>query len=388
MSNVRIRFENAPVFYTNLDFITGKVILTLNKEENVSGIVVKLEGESVTRLLRPLQRGGQMDPRMQKQAVVLENHKILYRVQTVFPDGPVVGASFTLRAGIHEYPFRFKIPINTGCWDPNQQQIGPGGGFAGLGLSALQQSTYRHNKGILPPSLTGFPGEAEIRYYVKVTVQRPSLFKENRRVAVGFKFLPIEPPRPPLTANEIYARRPFSFQAGLAGYSRKQSFFKKNAPPLSDTAPQGEIDARLPNPAILTCNEVIPLRIILKKLNESPEQTFLMSLQVHLYGYTEVRAADVSRTEANTWVLASLSDLAIPIGSPNDKIRTESVVDDTLWQNITLPNTVAPSFHTCNLTRKYELEVKVGLGYGMPGRVQVRPQSSILLSVLYILTVF
>ena len=29
--------------------------------------------------------------------------------------------------------------------------------------------------------MTGFPGEAEIRYYVKVTVNRPSLFKENPR---------------------------------------------------------------------------------------------------------------------------------------------------------------------------------------------------------------
>jgi hypothetical protein len=219
--------------------------------------------------------------------------------------------------------------------------------------------------------LTGFPGEAEIRYYIKVTVQRPSLFKENRRSAIGFRFLPIEPPRPPKTANEVYARRPFAFTAGLANYAKKSSMFRKKSTQMSDTAPKGEIDARLPSPAILTCNEPLPLRIIYRKKNESAEIVFLMTLQVHLFGYTEVRALDVARTETSTWVLMSLTGLAIPLGSATDALGTESVVDKNLWNRIKLPNTVAPSFHTCNLSRRYELEVRVGLGYGVVGEIQV-----------------
>jgi hypothetical protein len=38
----------------------------------------------------------------------------------------------------------------------------------------------QHVKATLPPSIY-FPGEAEIRYYLKVTVNRPSLLKENPR---------------------------------------------------------------------------------------------------------------------------------------------------------------------------------------------------------------
>ena len=38
-----------------------------------------------------------------------------------------------------------------------------------------------HIKRPLPPSLTGFPGEAEIRYFVKVTAQRAAFYKENFR---------------------------------------------------------------------------------------------------------------------------------------------------------------------------------------------------------------
>jgi hypothetical protein len=39
----------------------------------------------------------------------------------------------------------------------------------------------RHVKQTLPPSLNGFPGEAEIRYFVKATVNRPQFYKENPR---------------------------------------------------------------------------------------------------------------------------------------------------------------------------------------------------------------
>jgi hypothetical protein len=377
--SVRIQLDNPHTFYTNLDFISGKIILNLTNDENISAIVVKLEGESRTVLMRPMgpQQQSQLYSRQnQRQGIAMENHKILYRVNQVFPTpdpstGAMMGGAYTLRAGQHEYPFRFKIPFNNGCSDPHSQQMGPGSGFGGFGLGGLQQLQYRHVKKTLPPSLTGFPGEAEIRYYVKVTVQRPSIFKENRRSAIGFKFMPIEQPRPDPTTNEAFARRPYVFQAGLASYAKKSNMFKKKPAQLSDTAPRGEVDARLPSPAILTCNEPIPLRLIVRKLNESPEHVFLLSLQVQLIGKTEIRAQDVTRTETSTWVLMSLNGLSMPIGLLSDKIRTETVVDSSLWDQIPLPNTVAPSFHTCNLSRRYELEVRVGLGYGVPGQIQV-----------------
>jgi hypothetical protein len=376
--SVRIQLDKPHSFYTNLDFISGRVILSLTSDDNVSAILVKLEGESRTVLMRPAGVQQNLNPALinrsrRDQGLAEENHKILYKVSQVFPNQkPGMGTpTYTLRTGQHEYPFRFKIPFNNGCSEPQSQQMGLGSGFGGLGLGGLQQLQYKHVKRTLPPSLTGFPGEAEIRYYIKVTVQRPSLFKENRRSAIGFKFMPIEPPRPPATTNEVYARRPFAFQAGLASAARKSSIFKKAPPRMSDIAPKGEVDARLPSPAILTCNEPLPLRLIIRKLNESPESVYLQSLQVHLLGSTEVRAQEVMRIETSTWVIMSLNGLGIPIGKPTDKVRTETVVDNSLWNQIPLPNTVAPSFQTCNISRKYELEVRVGLAYGTQGNIQV-----------------
>lgn len=378
--SVHIVLDNPHTFYTNLDFISGRIILSLTADENVSAITVKLEGESRTllaRALNPQQAYGPYARRDARQTIAMENHKILYRVKQVFPSlepgsSTSLGLAYTLRAGKHEYPFRFKMPFNNGCSDPHTQQVGQGSGFAGFGkaLGEFQQMQYKHVKRTLPPSLTGFPGEAEIRYYIKVTVQRPSLFKENRRSAIGFKFMPIEPPRPPHTSNEAFARRPYAFQT-IAGVAKKKGFFGKAPSKLSDTPPKGELDARLPSPPILTCNEPVPLRLLLRKTAESPEQVYLMALQVNLIGSTEVRAQDVKRTEISTWVLMSLGGLSLPIGKPDDALRTETLVDPDLWNQIPLPNTVAPSFSTCNLTRSYELEVQVTLAYGVPGDIQV-----------------
>ena len=45
----------------------------------------------------------------------------------------------------------------------------------------VARNTSNHVKKTLPPSLNGLPGEAEIVYFVKVTVQRPAFYKENFR---------------------------------------------------------------------------------------------------------------------------------------------------------------------------------------------------------------
>ena len=296
----------------------------------------------------------------------MENHKILYKVSQVFPDvsrpAPLV-PSYTLKAGIHEWRFSLKLPFNNSCCEPDLQPM-PNS----FNLNGLQQMQYRHVRKTLPPSLTGFPGMLEIRYYVKVTVQRPSLFKENRRSAIGFRFMPIEPPRPPepTVKNEVFAKRPYVFKAGSA-----KGHPSKTATPLSDTAPTGEVDCRLPSPPILTSNSPMPLRVIAKKTNQSAEHVFLNSLQVHLVGTTEIRAQGLMKLMTSVWSLMSLDELSMPLISPEDAIGAETLMDSKMWDQIPLPNTIAPSFVTCNVTRRYVLEVRVGLVHGHPGSLQV-----------------
>lgn len=257
----------------------------------------------------------------------------------------------------------------------------------------------RHVKQTLPPSLNGFPGEAEIRYFVKVTVNRPQFYKENPRVvgpfvcSIGsfpspmpisssdnslsnaefskwndFTFLPIEPPRI-VKEGETYARRQHEFQPDTTSKARKKSLLGSSDTNVSDSAvsatkPRFSVDVRLPNPAVLTCCDDLPLKILIKQLSERKSNVYLQMLQIELIGYTKVRAHELTRTESNVWVIASMSNMAIPIGSPNDPVGTETPINPEYWQGSPLPNNVSPSFTACNISRYYELEVRVGLGYG------------------------
>ncbi len=239
---------------------------------------------------------------------------------------------------------------------------------SGIEVSKPPQS---HVKKTLPPTLSGFPGEAEIRYFVKATVRRSSFWKENPRAYAPFNFLPIEPPRPTPSGNEVYARQRHAFasfpEGAPAVKAKMSSIFSKSKQPsalaTSNEAPSISVDARLPESSILTCNDDIPLRILVKRLNKSDVGIFLQSLEISLIGITKVRAQDVHRTENNSWVIMSKSNMGVPIGAAFDPAGTEVPIAENLWRGQTLPNTVAPSFETCNISRKYQIDVRIGIGY-------------------------
>lgn len=69
--------QPANVSYTNLDQISGRVVLRTSKSLDIDTIVVKLEGESRTRLLSA---GGPGD----KQKPQLEYHKVCRLDQSSF----------------------------------------------------------------------------------------------------------------------------------------------------------------------------------------------------------------------------------------------------------------------------------------------------------------
>ncbi|KAH6655608.1 hypothetical protein BKA67DRAFT_561242 [Truncatella angustata] len=393
--SIRIALDEPPEFYTNLDFIQGRIILGLNRPEGIGNIVVKLEGESKTAL----DMGGR-NPNLTNynsaplpSDLATETHKLLYLVEQVYPDGRAassmaVGATpGVLYPGQHEFRFKFKIPLNNICSNPNAMAalngIGGIGGpsnssnFFGWGgfrtMDGSKQLMLQHVRSTLPPSLTGFPRKAEIRYYIKVTIQRPGFFKENWRYQLGFKFLPIESPRPPVTKQEAFARRPFIFNPRTPGQigKRKSSFFSSKSSQVEDVnavPPSFEVSARLPHPSILTCNQPIPLRLVAKKLVESQEQVYLTAVEVALIGFTNIRVFGVDHTEVTRWMVCTANNLSIPVGKADDVVDTETVLPDQFWAHGQLPNTVAPSFTACNLSRRYEVELRVGLSWGTPSK--------------------
>ncbi|KIX07718.1 uncharacterized protein Z518_02372 [Rhinocladiella mackenziei CBS 650.93] len=392
--SVHIQFDQSDSrCYTNLDFISGTVVLILPNDATISAVTVKLEGESRTRLAGLKFPGNE---RSDKKRTELEVHKVgenassrstacahgrqqlLYKVVTVFPTPEIQerssGSAYTLLAGQYLYPFRFKFPINNDCTKAPSPLKDIKVGQLNVQFAL---DTTKHVKKTLPPSLGGFPGEAEIKYYVKATVVRPKFFQENIRSVTDVKFLPIEPPRPADRNEETFARRKRQFQRYPAD-PQKKGLFRKSSTPSSagDEPPAFQVDARLPSPAIITCNEPLPLRILVEKLNDSSASVFLSMLQIELIGYTQVRAHDLERTESMTWILMSQANMNMPLGNPADKGRREWKLPSRLWDDLPIPNTVAPSFDTCNISRRYELEVRVGLAHGVAGGV--RPELIVL----------
>ena len=200
-------------------------------------------------------------------------------------------------------------------------------------------------------------------------------------------FLPIEPPRPPPNKRESYARRSHQFSPSIdvptkPGLFRKASVADPGIPKVPP--PDISIDGRLPDPAIVTCNEPLPLRILITKKNQSPATIFLQMLNIELIGYTSIRAHELRRQETTSWMVLSLSNMRMPLGNPmgNEGSRDGSrvfEVDSKLWKQHPIHNTVSPSFETCNLSRQYALDVKLGLSWGSPGNINVRlipPQMS------------
>ena len=74
---MRIELDRPHAYFTNLDFITGRVILATYTEETISAVNVKLESESRTRLAGAPRGGpGYQNDRHDRSQTELEVHKV------------------------------------------------------------------------------------------------------------------------------------------------------------------------------------------------------------------------------------------------------------------------------------------------------------------------
>ena len=72
--SVRIQFDQPEQrCYTNLDFVSGNVVLVLPQDATISAVTVKLEAESKTRLAAPKFPGNERSDRKRSE---LEVHKV------------------------------------------------------------------------------------------------------------------------------------------------------------------------------------------------------------------------------------------------------------------------------------------------------------------------
>lgn len=163
--------------FTNYDVIRGTVHLKVGSEITLNSIQVKLEGVGTTHMYikRVNGRGKQETKRLS------ETHKLLYDTSIVFPPKNVrdvaTSSKFTLIPGEYSYSFQFKIPLKNSCFRHD-----------------IPNGSQNHTYNRLPPSISGLGEFATIKYFIKVTANRSSLFKMNLRSYDPFVFLPIDSP--------------------------------------------------------------------------------------------------------------------------------------------------------------------------------------------------
>ncbi|KAF3164595.1 hypothetical protein TWF106_002808 [Orbilia oligospora] len=319
--------------YTNLDILSGHVSLELPSDETITSIVVKLEGLVQTRLKEPKRHEEDKESKRWET----ELHKVLYLTKVVFPADEVQKQStsttgFKLKKGEYKYPFEFRIPINNVCIP--QTGILKTLSDLGQGFDPVKETQKQghHVKTTLPPSLSGIPHDmAWCRYFVKVTLNRPQFYRTNTRKLELFVLLPIEPPRPPPTSRETFAKREHlqNYQQGPP--RKKRGLFdswrgRPDALPPPINQSRFFVEARLPSPPIITPKEP------------------------HAHSSTQ---------------------LAIPIGHPGSPVGEELEAESSAWGQWTFPSSVQPSFVTCNIRRKYDLEISVGVSLGLQPQFEV-----------------
>ena len=163
---------------------------------------------------------------------------------------------------------------------------------------------------------------------------------------MDFKFLPIEPPRPPKNARESYARRQHHFSPAIDVPDRPSLFRTGSTATRTNRdsviPPLISFDGRLPDPAIITCNEPLPLRVLITTLNDSSGTIFLQLIEIVLVGITTTRAHELQREDVHNFIIMSLSNLKVPLQAP-ERSPNEMTINPSLWNQIPLPSTVSNS---------------------------------------------
>ncbi|GAO48935.1 hypothetical protein G7K_3097-t1 [Saitoella complicata NRRL Y-17804] len=338
--SVKIQLKDQGKTFTNLDYVEGTVLLDLRTDEDIEKVTVKLEGVSRSVVMAPRRPGDR------KEKPYVEIHKLLHREQVVFPPADIrslqttSSGSFTLPTGQYTYPFRLRIPINHSCTEAPPPKTGA---FSLNNLASTSKgittvsTPLSHVKAILPPSVAG--GEdCFVKYFVKVTVSKKAFYKANYRAYDPFIFLPIEPPRPvPQGGLQVFARKEEQFGKKKGGF-----FAALRGGGGNGVSGSVMVEARLPNPPVLT--PTIPTDLVIM-LNSAQEAT-VADLQLRLLSTTRITAHGhpVKQTHA----------LKLPTPHP---LHTSGA--RTLTMKVMLPDSVVPTFRTCNLERGYVLEVTV-----------------------------
>lgn len=369
-------------YYSHGDTISGTAVVKLNQDETIKNIVAKLEG--VARIVVPAGsinaegRAKKKDKDKDKEATVT----FLHIQQVIFPDpkmSQVTSGKLTLGAGTYEYKFRFRLPEDT----PDQAR-----GARLLKGKSVSRYIDDINTGHtfctrLPPSMAPTAGKAaSIDYFIKVTVQRPSVFKINLRNHDAFLFLPLDPRA--LDTAEMsrtsFLRREHNLTLGGFRPDDNRGFLKKMFSSTGgSSAPHWHFffELQMSCPVIAKAAPYLPFKFLVVYDEPPPQQRlFLKGLTIVLVTTCQVAIEEYEHTFFNEEVIFNATNLpyTVPLTEstpvPGQPRLKAALIDPNMYKGARIPSHVSPTFTTQNIAKAYEIKVSAAFCFN-DGPVEV-----------------
>jgi hypothetical protein len=128
-----------------------------------------------------------------------------------------------------------------------------------------------------------------------------------------------------------------------------------------------EIEATLLNGPFLVLGQPIPLRVEITHLPglSSNYSVSLHDFQSMLIETTEVRATGLSESKTRSWIIQTMANLRQNLVPGYDDMAEPVLrVDESVWTRHVVPTFLTPTFETCNVSRNFKLEVRLGIWFG------------------------
>ncbi|KAL2812842.1 hypothetical protein BJX63DRAFT_395650 [Aspergillus granulosus] len=330
---IRICLDRSHAGYTNKDEISGHVVLKSETQVNITTITISLSGYATSRL-----NAGRL----------VETHQLFQSNEELFPPKEFSSTfsprAVTISPGQHSFPFSFRVPHGSECYK------------ASLTIGAGKQTGGRRTHHLLrrlPPSTGDTTTVEEIKYLLEATVQQDGLIRGTHRAT-----------------REVYLHYISTVHLPFRGITDKRSIVcqPELSEPISPRSqePICEIEATLLNGPFLVLGQPLPLRVKITNLPGSSDHTFsLHDFQSMLIETTKVHARGSTESMTRSWIIQTMANLHQPLALEYDDMAEAVLrVDERLWGRHVVPTFLTPTFETCNVSRSFKLEVRLGIWLG------------------------
>ncbi|KAL4798789.1 hypothetical protein BDV19DRAFT_356148 [Aspergillus venezuelensis] len=344
--DVRIHLCKEPPVYSCEEDVAGYVIIDSDAQIDVSNISIELSGVATSRL-----RSGK----------VTESHELVRISEQLFPPIKCAGSfsrAFTAPPGEHVFPFSIKLPQAAQCHR--------------LTATYDQETNKRYRyQQRLPPSTGNSSSPEEIKYTLETTIRQDGLIRGTKKAS-----------------RDITLAGPSLLTFQLPAGHDPQSATKRitcnpdRLAPLLSPPTTYEVKATLLSGPLLNQGQPIPLAVELKGPRTTPGARFyhsdasLHDFQSMLLETTELRARGTSETNKQSIIIQTVSNLREPFlptsasasapDSDSDIAPTSTTaLNNQLWTRYTVPESLSPTFETCNISRSYTLTIRLGIKFGV-----------------------